>query len=117
MGSDSLRAACADVLNVYSKCELPTVWGPSDKVAADGCLIPTWDDHPRPPTTSATERPVASRIATLARITLPISRTSSWPAPIQTPQPPVVGRGSRLSGTASMSGRARANLGGGKLRN
>ena len=45
MGSDSLRAACADVLNVYSKCELPTVWGPSDKVAADGCLIPTWDDN------------------------------------------------------------------------
>jgi TnpA family transposase len=45
MGSDSLRAACADVLNVYSKCELPTVWGSSDKVAADGCLIPTWDDN------------------------------------------------------------------------
>jgi len=45
MGSDSLRAACADVLNVYAKCEPPTVWGPSDKVAADGCLIPTWDDN------------------------------------------------------------------------
>jgi TnpA family transposase len=45
MGSDSLRAACADVLNIYSKCELPTIWGPSDKVAADGCLIPTWDDN------------------------------------------------------------------------
>jgi TnpA family transposase len=45
MGSESLRAACADVLNVYAKCELPTVWGPSDKVAADGCLIPTWDDR------------------------------------------------------------------------
>jgi len=45
MGSASLRAACADVLNVYATFELPTVWGPSDKVAADGSLIPTWEDN------------------------------------------------------------------------
>ncbi len=45
MGSASLRAACADVLNVYASFELPTVWGAADKVAADGSMIPTYDDN------------------------------------------------------------------------
>lgn len=45
MGSATLRAACADILNVYAKFELPTIWGLADKVAADGSLIPTWDDN------------------------------------------------------------------------
>lgn len=45
MGSASLRAACADVLNVYATFELPTVWGPADKVAADGSMIRTYDDN------------------------------------------------------------------------
>lgn len=45
MGSASLRAACADILNVYATFELPTVWGSPDKVAADGTMIPTYDDN------------------------------------------------------------------------
>jgi TnpA family transposase len=45
MGSASLRAACADVLNQYAKFELPTHCGPSDKVAADGSLLTTYEDN------------------------------------------------------------------------
>jgi TnpA family transposase len=45
MGSASLRAACADVLNQYAKFELPIHWGPSDKVAADGSLLTTYEDN------------------------------------------------------------------------
>jgi TnpA family transposase len=45
MGSASLRAACADVLNQYAKFELPTYWGASDKVAADGSLLTTYEDN------------------------------------------------------------------------
>jgi hypothetical protein len=45
MGTASLRAACADVLNQYGKFELPTYWGPSDKVAADGSLLTTYEDN------------------------------------------------------------------------
>ena len=45
MGTGSLRAACADVLNQYAKFELPTHWGPMDKVAADGSLLTTYEDN------------------------------------------------------------------------
>jgi len=45
MGTGSLRAACADVLNQYAQFELPTHWGPTDKVAADGSLLTTYEDN------------------------------------------------------------------------
>jgi TnpA family transposase len=45
MGTTSLRAAISDILNIYATFELPTVWGPADKVAADGSMITTYDDN------------------------------------------------------------------------
>jgi TnpA family transposase len=33
------------VLNQYAKFELPIHWGPSDKVAADGSLLTTYEDN------------------------------------------------------------------------
>ena len=32
-------------MNQYAKFELPTYWGPTDKVAADGSLLTTYEDN------------------------------------------------------------------------
>jgi TnpA family transposase len=45
MGANSLRSAIGDVLDQYAKFELPTAWGPSDKVAADGSSMATYEDN------------------------------------------------------------------------
>ena len=40
-----LRAASADIINLYAQCELPQQWGSGEATAADGTHFETYDDN------------------------------------------------------------------------
>ena len=41
-----LRAASTDIINAYAAFELPGIWGPGIRAAADGTHLPIYDDNP-----------------------------------------------------------------------
>ena len=45
MDVDTLRAASNDLINFYASFELPSSWGSGESAAADGTLVPTYDDN------------------------------------------------------------------------
>jgi TnpA family transposase len=45
MSTDTLRAACHDLINLYAQFELPRCWGSGESAAADGSLLETYEEN------------------------------------------------------------------------
>jgi TnpA family transposase len=45
MSTDTLRAACNDLINLYAQFELPHCWGSGESAAADGTLLETYEEN------------------------------------------------------------------------